>query len=1055
MAYFINPDASTNDITSAINYALANLGGSVSSNLATGEIVSGATTIGYLYQYMDVAFALSYDGSTGFSNTSYTNATYFGLRNTTSTTVSSNPTDYVWYQVSGSGFGTTNYLWYNVTGGRNIQFVVQPTAPAGYYVQWTNDPINLDIVTSTIGVKNNILIIYQWTNGTVPARPTTTSTYTWATNTFTPVPTGWYSSLPSNTTPGNVLFEIQIPLSVNGAVLTSLLDWTNTSYPIIATSANGITGVTGTRTAVITMYQWAVSPPTLFPTGTSTYTWATGVYTAATNPNGWTIIPGTSIAGDILYACDAIFSDNTTSSTSTITWSTSSAYAIGASGVNGQRTAVAQLYQWSATAPSSYPSGTVTYTWATGTFTFSGSLNGWSITPPAPVPGDILYAIDQIITDSATSATTTVTWGSTTEYAIGLAGTNGSAGSNGLSALYGYLVQNQTLAAPSFTTPTTGASLPAGWSATPPTVSVGYTFWYIFGQYNSSPITINGIAPNTTAWTGPTAASVFEDIVSDNWSVGGVPYVTPTYGNPSTYSSTGYYISRNTGDCYFNNGIFRGDITGASGTFSGSVNVGSSPPVLSGHTITSGSGAAISSSGTLALGNSTNSFVFDGTNAYFSGGGTFSGALSAASGTFAGSLSSATGSFTGSLSIGTSPPVLSGHTITSGSGVSITSSGVLALGNSSNSFVFDGTNAYFSGGGNFSGSLSAATGSFAGSLSIGSSPPVISGTTISSGSGLLATTSGSGTFAVGNATQNLVFNSSGIYINGGQLSITNGSTPPSLSGHTMSGAGVLLTSSGTFAVGNSTNNFVFDGSNAYFTGGGTFSGALSAATGSFAGSLSAATGSFTGTVQVGSSPAISGTTMTGSGALINSSGTFALGSSTANIVNNGSSIYLNGFAQGTGSISSTVTVNSSSDTIVMPLSGSSFTTTRPANTIISSSGYIRVQGSWTTGTTPLYGKFLMQFKLLNSSSVNIKNLYVQFGTPCYVTSGTSPYVVEVWINYNVSALITNLAADTYSFNLDGTNFYANAQWYSGGSLLSTVTTGPVVLQSSSYWYQVG
>ena len=910
MAYFINPDASTNDITSAINYALANLGGSVSSNLATGKIVSGGTTIGYLYQYMDVAFALSYDGSTGFSNTSYTNATYFGLRNTTSTTVSSNPTDYVWYQVSGSGFGTTNYLWYNVTGGRNIQFVVQPTAPAGYYVQWTNDPINLDIVTSTIGVKNNILIIYQWTNGTVPARPTTTSTYTWATNTFTPVPTGWYSSLPSNTTPGNVLFEIQIPLSVNGAVLTSLLDWTNTSYPIIATSANGITGVTGTRTAVITMYQWAVSPPTLFPTGTSTYTWATGVYTAATNPNGWTIIPGTSIAGDILYACDAIFSDNTTSSTSTITWSTSSAYAIGASGVNGQRTAVAQLYQWSTTAPSSYPSGTVTYTWATGTFTFSGSLNGWSITPTAPVPGDILYAIDQIITDSTTTATTIVTWGSTTEYAIGLAGTNGSAGSNGLSALYGYLVQNQTLAAPSFTTPTTGASLPAGWSATPPTVSVGYTFWYIFGQYNSSPITINGIAPNTTAWTGPTAASVFEDIVSDNWSVGGVPYVTPTYGNPSTYSSTGYYISRNTGDCYFNNGIFRGDITGASGSFGGSLN--------------------------------------------------------------------------------------------------------------------------------------AATGSFNGSLSIGSTPPVISGSTISSGSGLLATTSGSGTFAVGNSTQNLVFNSSGVYINGGQLSITNGSTPPSLSGHTMSGAGVLLTSSGTFAVGNSTNNFVFDGSNAYFTGGGTFSG-----------NLSAAGGSFTGTVQVGSSPAISGTTMTGSGALINSSGTFALGSSTANIVNNGSSIYLNGFAQGTGSISSTVTVNSYSDTIVMPLSGSSFTTTRPANTIISSSGYIRIIGSWTTGTTPLYGKFLMQFKLLNSSSVNIKNLYVQFGTPCYVTSGTSPYVVEVWINYNVSALITNLAADTYSFNLDGTNFYANAQWYSGGSLLSTVTTGPVVLQSSSYWYQVG
>jgi len=607
MSYFVNPNASISDITGALNYALANLGGSVSSNLASGQISSGGNTIGYLYQYMDVAFATSYDGVTNFSTTSYTNATYFGLRNASTTTVSTNPADYVWYQVAG-GFGTTKYLWYNVTGGRNIQFSVQTTAPAGYYVQWINNPINLDIVTSTIGVKNNILIIYQWTNGTVPARPTVTSTYTWATNTFTPVPSGWSTSLPSNTIPGDVLFEIQIPLSVSGSVLTSLLDWTNTSYPIIATSANGITGVTGTRTAVITMYQWAVSPPTLFPTGTSTYTWATGVYTSASTPNGWTITPGASVAGDILYACDAIYADNLTTSTSTITWSTSSAYSVGASGVNGQRTAVAQLYQWASSAPSSYPSGSVTYTWATGTFTFSGSLNGWSITPTSPVSGDILYAIDQIVTDNATSSTTTVTWGSTTEYAIGLAGTNGSAGSNGLSAIYGYLVQNQTLAAPSFTTPTTGASLPSGWSATPPTVSVGYTFWYIFGQYNSSSITINGIAPNTTAWTGPTAASVFEDIVSDNWSVGGVPYVTPTYGNPSTYSSTGYYISRNTGDCYFNNGIFRGDITGASGTFSGA---------LSGAT------------------------------------GTFAGSLSAATGTFSGSLSAATGSFSGTVSAST------------------------------------------------------------------------------------------------------------------------------------------------------------------------------------------------------------------------------------------------------------------------------------------------------------------------------------------------------------------------------------------------------------------
>lgn len=55
-------------------------------------------------------------------------------------------------------------------------------------------------------------------------------------------------------------------------------------------------------------------------------------------------------------------------------------------------------------------------------------------------------------------------------------------------------------------------------------------------------------------------------------------------------------------------------------------------------------------------------------------------------------------------------------------------------------------------------------------------------------------------------------------------------------------------------------------------------------------------GDISGTnLTIGSSPNISGTTMTGSGAKINSTGTFALGDSNRNIVNNGTDIYLNGF----------------------------------------------------------------------------------------------------------------------------------------------------------------
>jgi hypothetical protein len=96
--------------------------------------------------------------------------------------------------------------------------------------------------------------------------------------------------------------------------------------------------------------------------------------------------------------------------------------------------------------------------------------------------------------------------------------------------------------------------------------------YYSFGQYNSSGVTISGIPAGQTQWGTPTAASIFQDIRSDNWN-GTTP---PTYGVPSSYGTTGYYISRSTGNCYFNNGIFRGDLTGASGTFTGTVQSGSS-----------------------------------------------------------------------------------------------------------------------------------------------------------------------------------------------------------------------------------------------------------------------------------------------------------------------------------------------------------------------------------------------------------------------------------------------------------------------------------------------
>jgi hypothetical protein len=150
--------------------------------------------------------------------------------------------------------------------------------------------------------------------------------------------------------------------------------------------------------------------------------------------------------------------------------------------------------------------------------------------------------------------------------ATGPTGT-GTTGATGLAAITAYKQQSQSLSAPTFTTPTSGSAAPSGWSLSAPSVTVGQVLWYIQGKYNSSTITIDGVAPNTTAWTGPVAASIFQDIRSDNWDGG-----TPTTNAPT--GTAGYYIKQSNGNMYLNSvygrgqAIFNGTNTVGSYTFS-------------------------------------------------------------------------------------------------------------------------------------------------------------------------------------------------------------------------------------------------------------------------------------------------------------------------------------------------------------------------------------------------------------------------------------------------------------------------------------------------------
>jgi hypothetical protein len=193
------------------------------------------------------------------------------------------------------------------------------------------------------------------------------------------------------------------------------------------TGATGATGAPGTRTAILEMYKWSATDPTSFPYGVSDYTWATGQFTAPPTLNGWSLTPTTPVPGQTLYVTRQVYVDNSDSTHSMVTWVASASYPYGIAGINGTdgtRTAYLEVYRWKTVQPTTgeFPTGTSTYTWATGAFTAPTVPNGWSLVPPAPTQGQTLWAVSVSFSDNLTTATSSVTWNSTTPKSIGYAG---------------------------------------------------------------------------------------------------------------------------------------------------------------------------------------------------------------------------------------------------------------------------------------------------------------------------------------------------------------------------------------------------------------------------------------------------------------------------------------------------------------------------------------------------------------------------------------------------------------------------------------------------------
>lgn len=422
-----------------------------------------------------------------------------------------------------------------------------------------NMPVVYDGAAGTAGANGLMSAfptIYLWTGSSVPpTRPSTTSTYTWSSGSFT-APSGWSTSAPSNTVAGNYLWAITVPLTVSATTTTSTLDWTNTSYPIRAIAyngangangtngTNGADGVNGTRTAIMEMYQWAASAPTSFPSGTSTYTWSTGEFTAPGTPNGWSLTPPDAVVNQTLWVCRTVYADTNTSATTSIPWTASAAYATGASGANGTRTAFLELYKWDVSTPTSFPSGSSSYTWADGTFTLPSTPNGWSLTPGSSTPGYVLYACSVRYADNLTTATSSVPWTTSTAYPVGTAGTNGTNGTNGSNGSATYVITrvandssaptNAEVSALLGRNPVAGDICTVSYNSYNNAVVYQYTTsWALFQTYItgslivSNTITGDKVAANTITGTNIAAST----ITASNMNVSQLSAITADMGS--------------------------------------------------------------------------------------------------------------------------------------------------------------------------------------------------------------------------------------------------------------------------------------------------------------------------------------------------------------------------------------------------------------------------------------------------------------------------------------------------------------------------------------------
>lgn len=492
MPFLLDGNPTQSEISDAVNYLLSNFDSSVSSDPNTGQI-TGPTgnVLGYLYKYMAVKYSDSFDGTVNFSN-SPTGRSYYGIRNNNDAAESSNPTDYVWYQVTG-GFGSTKFLWYISTGGRQIQFAVETTAPdAG----WLIDPgssIDLDVVTSgNIPVIAEAFVAYftpailqvpRSGNPLVPSFSGITPTL-YATDAGTVVPftdaqtdsnvafvnNSWRIGNSSTTGNGDISYtNVTIGNPTDGG---DYAVWpaptampSSPAYITVPVRYKNSSGIV-TQAGVATVQLLYTDPGAVGPYGSSidisgytgfvqnaggaftptnatltasivnitspTYSWSISGATPTSSTASSVVVTPTSSSTGVTVTLTVNGSNLLSPISKTVLLPVIYDGAQGTAGANGVMSAFPTIYIWTGSSvPPTRPSTTSTYTWSTGGYS---APSGWATDAPSnTVAGNYLWAITIPLTVSATTVTSTLDW-TNTAYGIrciAYNGANGTSGTNG------------------------------------------------------------------------------------------------------------------------------------------------------------------------------------------------------------------------------------------------------------------------------------------------------------------------------------------------------------------------------------------------------------------------------------------------------------------------------------------------------------------------------------------------------------------------------------------------------------------------------------------------